>query len=132
MTVNFPPAPTYAPPIEEDHTTKKPAFSPMWIQWFLDLQRYFTSIGFAGGNLDLSGYARLQDPPNIFTRGQTVTTASLTDAPVINTDATLSNHFTVTLGGNRTLANPSNLRDGIILNFKVKPIWMLMPPIPSI
>lgn len=32
----------------------------------------------------------------------------LNDATTITTDASLSNHFRVTLGGNRTLANPTN------------------------
>jgi hypothetical protein len=38
--------------------------------------------------------------------------AALTDAATIATDANLGNHFRVTLGGNRTLGNPSNPRDG--------------------
>ena len=37
---------------------------------------------------------------------------TLTDATTINTDASLGNHFRVTLGGNRTLANPTNAVDG--------------------
>lgn len=36
----------------------------------------------------------------------------LTDAATINTDASQSNRFRVTLGGNRTLAAPSNPSDG--------------------
>jgi hypothetical protein len=36
----------------------------------------------------------------------------LTDGATINTDASLGNVFSVTLGGNRTLANPTNLEDG--------------------
>lgn len=36
----------------------------------------------------------------------------LTDGATINTDASLGNHFRVVLGGNRTLANPTNLTDG--------------------
>jgi hypothetical protein len=36
----------------------------------------------------------------------------LTDAATIATDASLSNLFTVTLGGNRTLGNPTNAVDG--------------------
>lgn len=56
---------------------------------------------------------------NIFTRGQTVTPVVLTDAATINTDASLSNTFLVTLGGNRSLANPTNLQNGQILNWLV-------------
>lgn len=57
---------------------------------------------------------------NAFTGAQTVAFAGLVDAATINTDAALSNHFLVTLGGNRALANPTNLRDGGIYNFYVK------------
>jgi len=38
--------------------------------------------------------------------------ATLTDAATIATDASLGNHFRVTLGGNRTLGNPTNGTDG--------------------
>lgn len=37
---------------------------------------------------------------------------ALTDAATIATDASLGNHFRVTLGGNRTLGNPTNPADG--------------------
>jgi len=37
---------------------------------------------------------------------------ALTDAATIATDASLGNHFRVTLGGNRTLGNPTNPTDG--------------------
>lgn len=41
--------------------------------------------------------------------GRTLTTYTvLTDAATIAVDASLGNHFTVTLGGNRTLGNPTN------------------------
>lgn len=40
------------------------------------------------------------------------TPVTLTDATTIATDASRSNHFRVTLGGNRTLGNPTNLTDG--------------------
>ena len=39
-------------------------------------------------------------------------THTLTDAATINTDISLGNHFKVTLGGNRTLGNPTNMVDG--------------------
>lgn len=57
---------------------------------------------------------------NVFTKAQTVTPVALTDAASIATDASLSNTFTVTLGGNRTLANPTNLANGCIYNWRVK------------
>lgn len=37
---------------------------------------------------------------------------TLTDATTIATDASLGTHFRVTLGGNRTLGNPTNPTDG--------------------
>ncbi len=37
---------------------------------------------------------------------------TLIDDTIINTNASLSNHFRVTLSGNRTLANPTNPTDG--------------------
>jgi hypothetical protein len=42
---------------------------------------------------------------------------ALTDGATISVDASLSNNFSVTLGGNRTLANPTNLTSGMVLNF---------------
>jgi len=55
--------------------------------------------------------------PNTFTKAQTVTPVTLTDAATIATDAETSNTFVVTLGGNRTLGAPTNLRDGVVLNW---------------
>ena len=57
---------------------------------------------------------------NVFTKAQTVTPVALTDAASIATDASLSNTFTVTLGGNRTLANPTNLTNGAIYTWRVR------------
>lgn len=50
MSSNFPQAPTYAPPLEKDNTTGQATFSPLWIQWFLDIALYFTQNGPAGGS----------------------------------------------------------------------------------
>lgn len=50
--------------------------------------------------------------------GEKVT--ALTDGATISVDATLSNNFRVTLGGNRTLANPTGLIDGQVINFRIK------------
>lgn len=57
---------------------------------------------------------------NVFTKNQSVTPVVLTDGATISVDAALSNNFRVTLAGNRTLANPTNLTDGMVLNFKIK------------
>ena len=62
----------------------------------------------------------LLDQANVFTKAQTVTPVALTDAASIATDASLSNTFTVTLGGNRTLANPTNMTNGAIYTWRVR------------
>lgn len=51
---------------------------------------------------------------------QAVAFVQLTDGATINTDATRGNSFYVTLGGNRTLANPTGLLDGQIINYRFK------------
>lgn len=53
------------------------------------------------------------------TIGSGLGTVALTDAATISTDASLGNVFTVTLGGNRTLGNPTNLTNG------QKVVWRL-------
>ena len=47
-----------------------------------------------------------------FTAGQRGEITALTDASSIATDLALSNNFSVTLGGSRTLANPTNIVAG--------------------
>lgn len=44
----------------------------------------------------------------------------LTDATTISTDASLGNHFRVTLAGNRTLGNPINMSNGQKLLWEIK------------
>jgi hypothetical protein len=56
---------------------------------------------------------------NLFTKKQNVGVIALTDTATISVDASLSNNFKVTLGGNRTLANPTNLVEGDVLNFRI-------------
>lgn len=56
---------------------------------------------------------------NVFSKAQTVTPVALTDATFIATDGSLSNTFTVTLGGNRLLSNPTNLVNGTIYNWRI-------------
>lgn len=52
------------------------------------------------------------DVAQSFSKAQGSTPVALTDGANIATDASLSNVFTVTLGGNRTLDNPTNLVAG--------------------
>jgi hypothetical protein len=47
-----------------------------------------------------------------FTAAQRGTISALTDGATITADFALANNFSVTLGGNRTLGNPSNLTAG--------------------
>jgi len=49
-----------------------------------------------------------------------VTPDTLTDASTIAVDASLGNMFTVTLGGNRTLGNPTNAVDGQRILFRIR------------
>jgi len=52
------------------------------------------------------------DTAQTFTKGQRGEITTLVDGATITPDMADSNNFTVTLGGNRTLANPSNLTAG--------------------
>lgn len=70
-------------------------------------------------NAPTLGYAVLNSS-NVFNGGQAITPVNLTDAATINTDASLSNTFLVTIAGNRVLANPTNMQDGQILQWHVK------------
>lgn len=49
---------------------------------------------------------------NSFSAAQIGAVATLTDGATITPDFSTSNNFTVTLGGNRTLANPTNITAG--------------------
>lgn len=55
----------------------------------------------------VNGVAVASIAANAFTAAQSVTPVALTDGATITPNLTLSNHFTLTLGGNRALANPS-------------------------
>ena len=52
------------------------------------------------------------DTAQTFTKGQRGEITALTDGSTITPDLADSNNFSVTLGGNRTLANPSNITAG--------------------
>jgi hypothetical protein len=69
-----------------------------------------------------SGYAPLNSSSKVPAANLPLTAppAALTDAATIATDASLGNHFRVTLGGNRTLGNPTNPIDG------QKVVWELI------
>lgn len=61
-----------------------------------------------------------KDTANVWAKAQIVTSQALTDGASIAVDASLGNNFKVTLGGNRALANPTNLADGQVINIRVK------------
>ena len=54
----------------------------------------------------------MRDVANTFTKAQSGSITALTDASTIAVDLSLNNHFSVTLAGNRTLGNPSNIVAG--------------------
>ena len=59
----------------------------------------------------MSSYAALGTAQS-FTKAQRGTPVALTDAATVAVDLSLSNHFTLTLGGNRTLGAPTNQTAG--------------------
>ena len=63
-----------------------------------------------GSVVELTG-AKL-DAAQSFTAAQRGAISALTDGATITPNFALANNFSVTLGGNRTLANPSNLTAG--------------------
>jgi hypothetical protein len=67
-------------------------------------------ITFAAGQT-ITGYGLL-DGAQTWTKGQRGEITALTDGATITPDFADSNNFSVTLGGNRTLANPTNLVAG--------------------
>ena len=64
--------------------------------------------GSTAGGFPLAAIAKAQT----FTAAQRGTVSALTDGATITPNFATANNFSVTLGGNRTLANPSNLTAG--------------------
>jgi hypothetical protein len=65
-----------------------------------------------GGVLTTLPYGAGLDTAQTWTAGQRGEVTALTDAATIAINFADSNHFSVTLGGNRTLGNPTNLTAG--------------------
>lgn len=76
------------------------------------------SAQLCGGDLSSTGglCGQINNPIN---HGAGTAPVALTDGATIAVNAALSNSFTVTLGGNRTLGNPSNLVAGQTLTFAI-------------
>jgi len=73
-----------------------------------------TNLGLAIGT-DVQAYNANNAVTNVaqsFTAGQRGTVSALTDGATITPDFAVANNFSLTIGGNRTLANPSNLTAG--------------------
>jgi hypothetical protein len=68
----------------------------------------------------LSANVPLLNAVGVYTKAQGSASVSLVDAATILVDATLSNTFLATLGGNRLLGNPTSLQDGFVYNFHIK------------
>jgi hypothetical protein len=67
-----------------------------------------SAVTTASAGTDYAGVATAQT----FTKGQRGAIVTLTDAATVTPDMADGNNFSLTLGGNRTLANPSNLTAG--------------------
>jgi len=65
-----------------------------------------------GGALTSLPYGAGLDTAQTWTKGQRGEITALTDGATITPDFSDSNNYSVTLGGNRTLANPTNLVAG--------------------
>lgn len=73
-----------------------------------------TNLGLVIGT-DVQAYSATiakTDVVQSFTKAQRGTISALTDGATITPDFSLGNNYSVTLGGNRTLANPTNLTAG--------------------
>jgi len=68
--------------------------------WSAKAQAFAASVGFTLATV------------NVFTKAQRGAVVALADAASIAVDLSLANHFSVTLAGNRTLANPTNVVAG--------------------
>lgn len=78
---------------------------------------------YLNGTIDSTGYIDYlfhgEWSSGVFYNMNLASVLALTDAASITTDASSSSFFTVTLAGNRTLANPTNLRRGIIYQWVI-------------
>lgn len=82
-------------------------------------------LQFTGGQLAVSGVVLTTTAQTIagvktFADSLDLQVANLADASTIDVDAAAANKFEVTLGGNCTIANPTNAADGRVIIFRLK------------
>ena len=82
-------------------------------------------LQFTGGQLAVSGVvltttAQIIEGVKTFADSLDLQVATLADAATIDVDAAAANKFEVTLGGNRTIANPTNAANGRIIIFRLR------------
>ena len=103
-------------------TGSNPATLSNWI--VLNAPYPVTSVNGQGGNVNLTTSDITEGTNQYFTavraRNAIANTATLTDAATIAVDASQGYNFSVTLGGNRTLGNPTNAVDGQKMLFRIK------------
>lgn len=68
---------------------------------------------------DLPAEVAYLDVAQSYTASQNVAIVTLSDGATISTNAALGNSFTVTIAGNRTLANPTNLVSGGVYQWEI-------------
>ena len=64
-------------------------------------------------------FAYLRTTLGVWTKNQSVTPVALTSGTTVAIDASLSNNFKLTMTGACKLSNPTNLTEGMVLNFAV-------------
>lgn len=84
-----------------------------------------TGLQYSGNTLAVSGVVLTTTDQSVagvktFADTLDLSVQTLTDAATINVDAATSNKFHVTLGGNRTIANPTNAVDGRLIIFRLQ------------
>ena len=105
--------------VSNNSSASEPATTYAYMWWadtangLLKIRNAADSAWIEAGDLTSAalGHADL-DTAQTFTKGQRGEITALSDGATITPDFNDSNNFSVTLGGNRTLANPSNLTAG--------------------
>lgn len=64
-------------------------------------------------------FTLLRSLGGVWTKSQSVTPVALTSGTNVAVDASLSNNFKLTMGGACKLSNPTNLQEGMVLNFTI-------------